>query len=169
VRLLTRLRERYDTVAREAAKFGAVGAFNAVLDVVVLNVLVFVLGVPTLRSKVAATMLATLSSYLLNRHWTFRHRDRQAVRRESALFFALNGVGLAISLSILGAVRYGLGLDSPLAINLANLAALGAGMVFRFWSYRRFVWLQPAAVEAAAEEGDVVAAVVVDLEDQHQR
>ncbi|HWG93643.1 MAG TPA: GtrA family protein [Mycobacteriales bacterium] len=162
---LTRLRERYDTVAREAAKFGAVGAFNAVLDFAVLNLLVFGFGVPTLRSKVAATAVATVSSYLLNRHWTFRHRHRQAVARESVVFFVLNGIGLGISLTILGVVRYGLDLDSPLAINAANLVALAAGTVFRFWSYRTFVWRQPAVVETAAEDGDVVAAVVADLAD----
>jgi putative flippase GtrA len=160
---MTRLRERYDTVAREAAKFGTVGAINTLLDFVVLNLLVFGFGLPPLRSKVASTLVATGSSYLMNRHWTFRHRERQHVRRESILFFLLNGVGLAISLAILGFVRYGLGLDSVLAINAANVLALAAGMVFRFWSYRRFVWLKPAEVEAAAEDGDVAAAVVVDL------
>ena len=160
---LTRLRERYDVVAREAAKFGLVGAFNALLDFAVLNLLVFGFGVATLRSKVASTAVATLSAYLLNRHWTFRHRDRQGVARESTLFFALNGVGLGISLTILAVVRYGLGWDSPLAINAANVLALGAGTVFRFWSYRKFVWLTPVGVATAAEEGDVVAAVVVDL------
>jgi putative flippase GtrA len=164
VRLLTRLRERYDTVAREAAKFGTVGAFNVLLDVAVLNLLVFGLGVPTLRGKVAAAAAATVSSYLLNRHWTFRHRERQAVRRESALFVVLNGVGLGISLLVLAVVRYGLDLDSPLAINTANLVAIGAGSAFRFWSYRRFVWLAPTAVETAVDDGDTVAAVVLDLE-----
>lgn len=159
---LARLRARYDTVAREAAKFGAVGAFNTALDFLVLNLLVFGLGQAPLRSKVAAALVATTSSYLMNRHWTFRHRDRQHVRRESTLFFALNGVGLAISLSILAVVRYGLGWDGALALNLANVVALAAGMVFRFWSYRRFVWLKPAEVAAAAEDGDVAAALVVD-------
>ena len=163
VTLIARLRERYDTVAREAAKFGAVGAFNTVLDFAVLNALVFGLGVAPLRSKVAATLVATTSSYLMNRHWTFRHRDRQHVRRESTLFFLLNGVGLAISLAVLGVVRYGFDLTGPLALNAANVVALAAGMVFRFWSYRRFVWLKPAEVVTAAEDGDVVAAVVVDL------
>jgi putative flippase GtrA len=163
VTVLARLRERYDVVAREAAKFGTVGAINTVLDFVVLNLLVFGFGVAPLRSKVASTLTATTSSYLMNRHWTFRHRERQHVRRESTLFFLLNGVGLAISLVIIGVVRYGFGLDSPLALNAANVLALGAGMVFRFWSYRRFVWLAPSEVEAAAEDGDVAAAVVVDL------
>jgi putative flippase GtrA len=163
VTLLARLRERYDTVAREAAKFGAVGFINAVLDFAVLNLLVFGFGVAPLRSKVASTLVATLSSYLLNRHWTFRLRDRQHMRRESTLFFLLNGVGLALSLAILGTVRYGFGLDGALALNAANVVALAAGMVFRFWSYRRFVWLKPAEVVAAADDGDVAAAVVVDL------
>jgi putative flippase GtrA len=167
--VMARLRERYDTVAREAAKFGAVGAFNTVLDFAVLNLLVFGFGVPTLRSKVAAALVATASSYLMNRYWTFRHRDRQHVRRESTLFFLLNGVGLGISLAILGVVRYGFGLDSPLALNLANVVALGAGMVFRFWSYRRFVWLRPTEVDVAAEDGDFVAAVVRDLTEDEQR
>jgi putative flippase GtrA len=164
VTVLTRLRERYDTVAREAAKFGVVGALNTVLDFVVLNLLVFGLGVAPLRSKVAATVVAATSSYLMNRHWTFRHRERQqSVHREYVLFFVLNGVGLAISLTVLGGVRYGLDLEGVVALNLANLFAIGAGTLFRFWSYRRFVWLQPEGVEAAAEEGDTVAGVVVDL------
>jgi putative flippase GtrA len=163
VTVLTRLRDRYDVVAREAAKFGAVGAFNTALDFAVLNLLVFGLGQAPLRSKVASTLVATTSSYLMNRHWTFRHRDRQHVRRESTLFFALNGVGLGISLSVLATVRYGFGWESALALNAANVVALAAGMVFRFWSYRKFVWLKPAEVETAAEDGDLIAAVVVDL------
>lgn len=166
VPVLSRLRERYDTVVREAAKFGTVGAINTVLDFAVLNLLVFGLGVAPLRSKVAAALVATTSSYLMNRHWTFRHRDRQHVRRESTLFFLLNAIGLGISLAVLGVVRYGLDLDGPLALNAANVVALAVGMVFRFWSYRRFVWLKPAEVVTAAEDGDVVAAVVVDLAEE---
>jgi putative flippase GtrA len=163
VTVLSRLRERYDTVAREAAKFGTVGAINTVLDFAVLNALVFGLGMAPLRSKVIAAVVATTSAYLMNRHWTFRHRSRQNVHREYVLFFALNAVGLGISLLILGLVRYGFGLEGALALNLANLVALGAGTVFRFWSYRRFVWLHPEEVVAAAEDGDIAAGIVIDL------
>ncbi len=165
--VLTRLREKYDVVAREAAKFGAVGAINTVLDFAVLNLLVFGLGVAPLRSKVVSTVVAATSSYLMNRHWTFRHRERQNMSREYLLFFGLNAVGLGISLSVLGITRYGLGYDGALAINAANVVGLGLGTLFRFWSYRRFVWLTPDAVELAAEEGDMVAAVVVDVELDH--
>ncbi|HVE74811.1 MAG TPA: GtrA family protein [Mycobacteriales bacterium] len=160
---MRKLRERYDVVAREAAKFGVVGAINTVLDFVVLNLLVFGLGLPPLRSKVGSTVVATTSSYLMNRHWTFRHRERQNVRREYTLFFALNAVGLGISLATIGFVRYGLGQEGALWLNGANVVAIIFGTLFRFWSYRRFVWLSPAAVEEAAADGDMVAAAVLDI------
>ena len=161
--VVTRLRAKYDVVAREAAKFGAVGAANTVLDFAVLNLLVFGLGLAPLRSKVLSTVVAATSSYAMNRHWTFRHREKQGVRREYLLFFGLNAVGLGISLLVLGVVRYGLDRDGALALNLANVVGVGLGTVFRFWSYRRFVWTQGEAVETAADEGDVVAAVALDV------
>ena len=162
--MLGRLRRRYDGLAREAAKFGAVGAVNTVLDFAVLNLLVFGLGLAPLRSKVLSTVVAATSSYLMNRHWTFRHRDRQRVHREYVLFFLLNAVGLAIALLVLGVVRYGFDQDSALALNAANVVGLGLGTVFRFWSYRRFVWTRPDAVAEASADGDVLASVAVDLE-----
>ena len=160
--MLGRLRRRYDVVAREAAKFGAVGAVNTVLDFAVLNALVFGMGLAPLRSKVLSTAVAATSSYLMNRHWTFRHRDRQGVRREYVLFFLLNAVGLAIALVVLGVVRYGFDQESALAINAANVLGLGLGTVFRFWSYRRFVWTRPDDVAVDARDSDVPAAVVLD-------
>ncbi len=156
------LRAKYDVVAREAAKFGAVGAVNTVLDIAVLNLLVFGLHLAPLRSKVASTVVAATSSYCMNRYWTFRHRDRQDVRREYLLFFGLNAVGLAMNLLVIGGVHYGLDRDGALELNLANIVGLGLGTVFRFWSYRRFVWTHAGGVETAAEDGDTVAAVALD-------
>ncbi|MCW2778800.1 MAG: polysaccharide biosynthesis protein GtrA [Frankiales bacterium] len=161
--VVTRLRGKYDVVAREAAKFGAVGALNTVLDFAVLNLLVFGFGLQPLRSKVISTVVAATSSYLMNRHWTFRHREQGDVRREYVLFFLLNAVGLGISLLVLAAVRYGLDQDGALAINAANVVGIGLGTVFRFWSYRRYVWTKTGAVAGAADEGDVVAAVALDV------
>lgn len=166
MRVLQGLRGKYDVVAREAAKFGAVGALNTLLDIAVFNLLVFGVGLAPLRSKVASTVVAATSSFLMNRHWTFRHRERQDVRREYLLFFGLNGVGLAINLLVIGFVRYVLDLTSPLELNLANVVGIGFGTLFRFWSYRRFVWTGTGAVRAAAEDGDVVAAVALDVSER---
>ena len=166
--VVSRLRERYDVLVREMAKFGTVGALAFTVDIVLLNVLSVGLGVPELRSKVAASVVATCVAFALNRAWTFRHREQQGLGRESLLFFALNAVGLAISLVVIGGVTYGLDLQGALALNIANVFGTGLGTLFRFWSYRRFVWLHPEQVEAAAEDGDVVAAVVADLAHEHE-
>jgi putative flippase GtrA len=168
VTLLDRLRERYDVLAREMAKFGTVGAVAFAVDLSLLNLLSVGLGVPELRSKVAASVVATGVAFTLNRQWTFRHRENQGLGRESLLFFGLNAVGLSISLVVIGAITYGAGLRGPLALNVANVLGTGLGTLFRFWSYRRFVWLHPEQVEAAAEDGDVAAAIAVDLAHEHE-
>jgi putative flippase GtrA len=163
VTVLTRLRERYDMLARELAKFGTVGALAFAVDVGILNLLSVGLGYPELRSKIAAAVVATGVAFALHRHWTFRHREQQGVGRESALFFALNAVGLAISLVVIAAITYGLSLRGALALNVANVLGTGFGTLFRFWAYRRFVWLHAEQVAAAADDGDVAAAVAIDL------
>jgi len=160
--VVARLRERYNVLAREMAKFGTVGAIAFAVDLTLLNLLNVGLGVPELRSKVASAVVATGVAFTLNRQWTFRHREQQGLGRESALFFGLNAVGLAITLVIIGGVTYGLGLRGPLALNVANVIGTGFGTLFRFWSYRRFVWLHPEQVAAAAEDGDVAAALAVE-------
>ena len=160
--VVARLRERYNVLAREMAKFGTVGAIAFAVDLTLLNLLNVGLGVPELRSKVASAVVATGVAFTLNRQWTFRHREQQGLGRESALFFGLNAVGLAITLVIIGGVTYGLGLRGPLALNVANVIGTGFGTLFRFWSYRRFVWLHPEQVATAAEDGDVAAALAVE-------
>jgi putative flippase GtrA len=61
--------------------------------------------------------------------------------REYILFFALNGVAMLIALSCLWISHYALGLDSPIADNIsANVIGLGLGTLFRFWSYRKWVF-----------------------------
>jgi putative flippase GtrA len=162
VTVLTQLRARYDVLAREMAKFGTVGAVAFVVDLTLLNLLNVGLRVPELRSKVASAAVAMCVAFTLNRLWTFRHREQQGLGRESALFVALNVVGLVITLVVIGAVTYGLDLRGALALNVANVFGTGLGTLFRFWSYRRFVWLRPEQVAAAVEDGDVAAAVAVE-------
>lgn len=129
---------------RELTKFGIIGVVNTLIDFVVLNAFLFI---GPLKAKVISTVVSATTSYFMNRHWTFRHRSRSGLRREYGLFFVFNGIGLAIALTVLGITRYGLGLEGRVAINVANLVGLVLGTVFRFWSYRRWVFLHPEDVE----------------------
>jgi putative flippase GtrA len=108
-------------------------------------------------------VIAASLAFVLNRAWSFKHRQRTNVRREYSLFFVLNVIGLGIALACLFISHYVLGFESKLADNIAaNGFGLVLGTTFRFWSYRRFVWAKPEAVEAAAVDGDPAAAAVLE-------
>ena len=161
------LEHRIRSLFHELAKFGTVGFLSLLVDVLVYNAVLFVDDDKPLTARVVATVVAATNAFFLNRHWSFKHRERSSLRREYVLFFVLNAIGLGISLTCLFVSHYVLGFESALADNLAaNGVGLVLGTTFRFWSYRRFVWAAPAAVEDAADEGDAAArAVLEDVSD----
>ena len=143
--------ERVRALAHEAVKFGLVGCVGFVVDVGLFNVLRYagepgVLEHKPLTAKAISVAAATVVTYLGNRHWTWRDRPRSARHREAILFFLFNGMGMAIALACLAFSHYVLELHSALADNVsANLVGLAFGMVFRFWTYRTYVFarIQP--------------------------
>ena len=164
--LLGGLEDRVRGLLSELAKFGTVGALSFLIDVAIFNAVLLVLEDKPLTAKVISTVFSATNAFLLNRAWSFKHRRRTNVRREYTVFFVLNCVGLSISLLCLAISHYVLGFESRLADNIsANGIGLVLGTTFRFWSYRRFVWAAPAAVEEAAVDGDAAARAV--LEDVH--
>ena len=146
---------RADRLLHEIAKFGVVGIGAFVIDIGLFNLLRFAGGEGPmydrpLTAKVVSVVVATTFAYFGNRYWTFRHRGRTSFGREYVLFFVLNGVGLAISVGCLWFSHYALGLTSALADNIsANVVGIALGTMFRFWSYRR--WVFPDDAEAADE------------------
>lgn len=137
---------------RELAKFGIIGSINFVIDIGLWNLLVkFAMHDAEVKAKVISTIVATTSAYFMNRHWTFRHRSRSALHREYTLFFLFNGVALAMQAIAVAGAKYGFDIKSLMWLNVVNLLGIAAGTVFRFWSYRRFVWLQPVETAEVAE------------------
>ncbi len=147
------LYQRWRHLAHEMAKFGIVGAFNTVLDFGLFNLLYVGLGWTALGANTASVAVAATSSFFMNRHWTFRHRARTDLRREYLVFFLLNGVGLLIATGCILFVERVLDQTGPLWLNIAKVAGLVLGMIFRFTTYKRFVFLSPerAAARAIAE------------------
>jgi putative flippase GtrA len=140
---------RLSHLVRELVKFGVVGGVAFIVDVGLFNVLLHATDKP-LTSKTISTVAATTVAYAGNRVWTFRRRAHTGVRREYVLFFLLNGVGLAIALACLAVSHYLLDLTGRVADNIAaNVVGLGLGTIFRFWSYRR--WVFPELLPEAAE------------------
>ena len=154
--LVARLRGTYEVLAREAAKFGVVGAVAFVTDFGVFNLLSFagpggegVLHHKPLTANGIAIVVSVVVAWLGNRYWTFRHRRRASAPRELLMFALMNGAGLLISAACLAFTYYVLGLRGPVASNVsAKVVGVGLGTLFRWWAYRRFVF-----VEELREEG----------------
>lgn len=143
--LVRRLYLRFRQLIHEAAKFGVVGAIGFLVTDVGANLLHFSVGLGPLTAIVISTIVATCMTYAGNRYWTFRHREGSTIPREFIVFVVLNGIGLAIQLSFNAFTYYVLGLDGKLAYNIALILGIGTATLFRFWSYRRFVWVAAGA------------------------
>ncbi len=135
----------YRTFLRELLTFGFVGFVGTLIMIFGANLMRAWLGGSPVTSVVVPTVVSTLTSYLANRFWTFRHRDSDGSGREVVVFFALNGVGLLIQVLCTGFTYYTLGLHGGVAYNLGLLAGVGLGAAFRYWSYKKWVFTPAAA------------------------
>ncbi|MEV6527076.1 GtrA family protein [Longispora sp. NPDC051575] len=139
--------ERWHGLAREVAKFGVVGVINTIVSFGVANLLlhtVFQHG--EVKAATAGSLIATVFAYLMNRFWTYRHRPSGSLRREYALFFFFNAVGMGITALVTWITKYPLGLDGVAAFNAAQVVGLVLSTMFRFWAYRTFVFRQAPVV-----------------------
>ena len=141
------LYSRVRTMLPELLKFGIVGGIGTVIDLGGAAVLHGKYHVEPLAAKAVSTSIATVLTYLGSRFWTFKHRENQELKREALLFIALNLVGLAIAEAVVGLVTYGLGLHGQLAYNAASFFGTGFGTIFRYFAYRRWVFLAPGEAD----------------------
>jgi putative flippase GtrA len=150
---LVSLRKRFAELIPELAKFGLVGLAGSVVDLGGAAYLHGAVGLGPMVSKGLSLTAATVVTYLGSRFWTFRHRVNQALLREGILFAALNLVGLAIAECVIALVTYGLDLRGTLAYNAASVFGTGLGTIFRYFSYKKWVFLAgvPGAAVAAGE------------------
>ena len=143
------IRGIYNRLKNEVAKFGTIGLVAYVIDVGIFNALLHgSLSEKPLTAKTVSAIVATTFAYFGNRFWTFRDRARTSYRREYVLFVLLNGIGMGIQLACLATSHYLLGFTSALADNISgNGFGLIFGTLFRFWSYRRWVFLSQEPAE----------------------
>ncbi len=138
--VLRALYVRFRQLIHEFAKFGIIG----VIGLIITNVGYVLLhshGVGPVTSTTVATIVATIVAYIGNRYWSFRHRERTSVPREGLIFFVLNGIGLLIQDAVVAVNSYVLHLEHhKVAEFLALNIGIGLATIFRFWSYRKFVW-----------------------------
>ena len=140
--------QRLRAAVPEISKFLTVGALAYIVDVGLFNLLRFagdaaLLAEKPITAKALSTVAAIFVAYAGNKNWTYGDRNGQHFRREIVLFFGVNGIAMVISLACLAFSHYVLGLTSAIADNIsANIIGIGLGTLFRFVSYRRWVFIR---------------------------
>ncbi len=124
------------------------------LDTVLANVFHFVIGMGPTTSKALSTVIAVAASYVGNRLWSFAHRiDQESPThgRDATAYLAINAVGLVLTLIPVDVIHYLLHHTGGVAFNLGSVIGTGMATVFRFWAYRRFVFVaDPSQAELQA-------------------
>lgn len=144
------LRRRIDLLVREVAKFGAVGGAGLLVNLAVFNLVRHTTDLQVVRASVIATVVAIVFNYVGFRYFTYRDRDKSGRTKELSLFLLFSAVGLVIENGVLYTATYGFGWDSPLQSNIFKFLGIGVATLFRFWSYRTWVFRALPAREAVA-------------------
>lgn len=147
----------------ELTRFLAVGGVSFVVDLGLFNLLRFGPGELMLHkpitAKVTSVAVATLVSWVGNRHWTFSdHRTAQR-GRELTLYAIINVLGVLIGIGALAFSHYVLGLRTPLADNVSTVLGIALGTVVRYVGYKRYVFVTPTVVRVDLDDERVDAEV----------
>lgn len=135
---------------RTGTKFLLVGGLSTLIEIGVLNILLYMLGwnasvLGLVAAKIIASLVALINAYFGNREWAFRGRERRTRRSEITWFLIVNAFCL-----VLGAVLFWVGVEigelilgralGPFAINFANLVSIAIVVMVRFVLYHKVVF-----------------------------
>jgi putative flippase GtrA len=154
VSLVSRWYQRFQHLIHEFAKFGVIGTIGFLVTEGVFNLMI-ANHQATFTANAVSTLVAAAVTFAGNRYWTFRHRERTGMAREITVFLALNLIGIAIQQACLEFAKHEFGRNDKLTLNAAFLVGVVLATLFRFWSYRKFVWLAQVADQAPAVPGSL--------------
>jgi putative flippase GtrA len=144
-----RLGTTWRILLKELSAFGIVGAVCFAIDILLFQLLYAHVGLGAVTAKCLATLVSMTVAYFAHRYWSFSHRARTGLRREYVLFVVVNGATLLLNVGVVAFVRYPLGQESALVLQMANIVGIGAGTIIRYLAYRRWVFPAHEAVPGA--------------------
>jgi putative flippase GtrA len=152
VRFRAYLADSWRVLLKEISAFGLVGIVALGID---LGVFAWLAPHGAVKAKIVSATLSTAFAYVGNRYLSFSHRARTSIARETAFFFAINAITLLFSLGCIAIFVYPLHYPHGGAVVFfVNVVTIAIGTLFRFWSYKRFVFLHPDRVHVHGHELD---------------
>jgi putative flippase GtrA len=136
-------------IVRELSAFGVVGAFCFALDLVLFQLVYVHTAAGAVAAKLVATLVSMTVAFVGHRYWSFSQRARTGLRQGYLRFALINGITMAMGLAIVAIVRYPLGQESILVLQVANVGSIALGTAVRWLAYRRWVFPAPVARKPA--------------------
>ena len=124
----------------QAAKFLLIGALATLVDLGILNLLIWVSGIaaglPYSIFKGISFIVATCSKYLGDKFWAFEKMERKGMGKEFSQFLAVTLIGLAINVGAASLIVNVAGPQFSLTEKLwANVGAISAAFVSAIWNF----------------------------------
>ena len=124
----------------QMAKFVLVGALNTMVDLGVLNFLMWTLGIYAgifySVFKGISFLAASTNSYFWNKHWTFQKKEETFARQEYFKFLLIVAIGFLINVGIATLVVNIIGPQFGIAEELwANVGAFTAVLFAWIWNF----------------------------------
>lgn len=131
----------------QLAKFILVGVLNTMIDIGILNFLIFFSGIATGAFysvfKGISFIASVINSYFWNKHWTFGKKSGKT-GKEFIQFFIVSFIGFLINVSsasaIVNIVGPQFGLSTAIWANVGAIGAAFCGMAWNFLGYKFIVF-----------------------------
>ena len=142
----TRQVHKGNAVFWQLVRFGMVGILNTLIDVLTLNILLWLF--PTHNANLLliynslAYTLGALNSFSLNKYWTFKHK-RSATRGEVVRFAIINVIGIFcndITIWIVARILHPLISSNILWANVSKLSAIAVTFLVSYFGMRLWVF-----------------------------
>lgn len=135
----------------EALRFLATGGAAYLADLLVFNLLLLGAHAPSTWSKVVSSVVAIGVAFAGSRWYTWRDRRSEHVGREYTLFLLFSVLAAGIQYLCLVVSHDLLGWTSALADNIsANVVGMAIATLFRFWTFRTYVFPPDVPQRSAA-------------------
>jgi len=122
-------------------RFALTGLAAYAADLAVFNILLLGVDMGPGPSKIVSSVVAIAVAFVGSRWFTWRDRPGGNLAQQYAMFLVFSVLAAGIQYACLMFTHHGLGWTSPLADNIsANVVGMALATLFRFWTFRTYVF-----------------------------
>jgi len=130
----------------QAAKFFLIGVLATLVDLGVLNLLMWIsglaLGLAFNVFKGISFLVATFAKYWGNKFWAFEKREREGMGKEITQFYLVTLIGLGINVGVASLIVNTIGPQFAMSPKIwANIGAIIAAFAAALWNFLGYKFL----------------------------